>query len=187
MTTPASPSAPTPAGDRHHSAAADATTPVLTFEDRLRLYWTQNGQTVMIGVGLVLIDETLRARTAKMSLPPLGAALAMYLPTEVTTPVVLGAVIGWAYDRWMATKPWGSTGKRLSVLLASGMIVGESLVAVVLAGLSIATNKEAPLAVFGDNPTHGFSELIGAVGCIGGLAALYVWVGRLARETTAKP
>lgn len=55
MTTPASPSAPTPAGDRHHSAAADATTPVLTFEDRLRLYWTQNGQTVMIGVGLVLL------------------------------------------------------------------------------------------------------------------------------------
>ena len=151
------------------------------------LDWNLIGIGLGIGVGLVLIDETLRARTAKMSLPPLGAALAMYLPTEVTTPVVLGAVIGWAYDRWMATKPWGSTGKRLSVLLASGMIVGESLVAVVLAGLSIATNKEAPLAVFGDNPTHGFSELIGAVGCIGGLAALYVWVGRLARETTAKP
>ena len=149
------------------------------------LDWNLIGIGVLVGVGLVLIDETLRARTAKLSLPPLGAALAMYLPTDVTIPVVIGAVIGWAYNRWMDSKPWGEAGKRLSVLLASGMIVGESLIAVVLAGLSIATNKESPFAILGDNPTHGFSELIGAIGCAGAVAALYVWVGRLAR-TDAK-
>jgi hypothetical protein len=66
------------------------------------------------------------------------------------------------------------------------MIVGESLVAVVLAGLSIATNKEAPLAIFGPDPTHGFGELIGAVGCGLCVAGLYLWVGRLARGTGAK-
>jgi hypothetical protein len=66
------------------------------------------------------------------------------------------------------------------------MIVGESLVAVVLAGLSIATNKEAPLAIFGGNPTHGLGELIGAVGCGVCVTALYLWVGRLAQGNGAK-
>lgn len=150
------------------------------------LDWNLIGIGLVIGAVLVLLDEGLRARTKTLSLPPLGAALAMYLPTDVTSPVVLGALIGWIFNRWIKDKPWGLTGKRLSVLLASGMIVGESLLAVVLAGLSIAANKESPFAIFGDDPTHGQGEWIGALGCAAGLVALYGWVGRLARSSQSK-
>jgi putative OPT family oligopeptide transporter len=149
------------------------------------LDWSLIGVGLLVGVGLVIVDETLRRTTGRLSLPPLGAALAIYLPSEVIAPVVLGAVIGWVYDRWVRAKPWGKSAQRLGVLLASGMVVGESLMAVLLAGLSIATNRESPIAVFGEDPTRGHGEAIGAIGCALGLVALYVSIERLARRSVA--
>ncbi|HVY32909.1 MAG TPA: OPT/YSL family transporter, partial [Caulobacteraceae bacterium] len=140
------------------------------------------GVGLLVGVGLVAVDETLRRTTRTLSLPPLGAALAIYLPSDVIVPVVLGAAIGWIYDRQVRARPWGPAAKRLGVLLASGLVVGESLMAVLLAGLSIAMNKGDPLAVFGANPTHGHGQVIGAIGCALGLLALYSWTARLARQ-----
>jgi putative OPT family oligopeptide transporter len=137
---------------------------------------------LLLGVALVVVDETLRRTTKKMSLPPLGVAFAIYLPSELMTPIVLGAVAGWIYDRQIRSRPWGAGARRLGVLMASGLVVGESLVAVLLAGLSIATNEESPLAVFGPDPVRGHGAVIGAIGCGLGLAALYVWTARLARQ-----
>ncbi len=144
------------------------------------LNWNLIGIGLAIGLGLVIVDETLRRATPKLSLPPLAAALAIYLPPEVVTPVVLGAVIGWLYDRWVRDKPWGAAGRGLGVLLASGLVVGESLMAVALAGLAIATNKGDALAVFGKDPTGGHGQVLGAAGCAIGLTALYLWTGRMA-------
>ena len=61
--------------------------------------------------------------------------------------VVIGAVIGWTYDRWAAKKPNGAAAQRMGVLLASGFIVGESLFNVALAGFIVATNNPSPIAV----------------------------------------
>ncbi len=146
------------------------------------LNWSLIGIGLLVGISLVIVDETLRRTTRKLSLPPLGAALAIYLPSDVAVPVVIGAVIGWVYDRQVRAKPWGKAAQRLGVLLAAGLVVGESLVAVLLAGLSIAMNKGDPLAVFGPDPTHGHGQLIGAVGCGFGLLALYLWTAKLARK-----
>jgi putative OPT family oligopeptide transporter len=146
------------------------------------LDWKLIGVGLLVGVALVAVDETLRRTTGKLSLPPLGAALAIYLPSDIITPVVLGAVIGWIYNRWVRAKPWGAPAERLAILLASGLVVGESLMAVLLAGLSIAANKAEPLAVFGDNPTGGHGEAIGAAGCVALLLGLYLWIERLARR-----
>ena len=154
------------------------------------LNWGLIGVGLLIGLGLVIVDETLRRTTRKLSLPPLASALAIYLPPDVIAPMVLGAVIGWIYDRRVRDKPWGKAAQRLGVLLASGLVVGESLMAVALAGLAITTNKGDPLAIFGKDPTGGHGEALGAVGCVIGLAALYSWTGRLARkgaERLAKP
>lgn len=110
------------------------------------LPWRYIGVGVALGVVLVIVDELLR-RTRKYSLPPLGVGIAIYLPAAVTLPVVLGAVVGWVYDRWVAKKPHGEAAQRLGVLLASGFIVGESLFNVALAGLIVATNNPSPIAV----------------------------------------
>jgi putative OPT family oligopeptide transporter len=146
------------------------------------LNWSLIGLGLMVGVGLVIVDETLRRTTRKLSLPPLGAAMAIYLPSDLIVPVVVGAMIGWIYDRQVRAKSWGPAARRLGVLLASGLVVGESLMAVLLAGLSIAINKGEPLAVFGADPTHGHGQIIGAAGCALGLLALYLWTARLARQ-----
>ena len=71
----------------------------------------------------------------------------------------------------------GEAAKRLGVLLASGLIVGESLFNVALAGLIVLTSKGEPLAVVGENfaPTALWLALFGAAVAIVGS---YVSVGR---------
>jgi putative OPT family oligopeptide transporter len=146
------------------------------------LNWNLIGVGVLVGLALVIVDEVLRRTTRTLSLPPLGAAMAIYLPSDIIVPVIIGAVIGWVYERSVRDKPWGPSAQRVGVLLASGLVVGESLMAVLLAGLSIVTNTGEPLAVFGEDPTHGHGEIIGAAGCAFGLLALYLWTARLARR-----
>ena len=60
------------------------------------LNWGLIGIGGAVGAVLVVVDELLR-RTGRYSLPPLGAALAIYLPSSVTVPVILGAFAGLAY------------------------------------------------------------------------------------------
>ena len=101
------------------------------------LNWAMIGWGALVGVGVVIVDELLG--TAKLlRLPPLGVGLGIYLPMSVTLPVVLGAVIGWRYDAWAERSRDPEQAKRLGVLTATGMIVGESLWGVAFAGIVAA-------------------------------------------------
>jgi putative OPT family oligopeptide transporter len=138
------------------------------------LDWGLIGMGALVGLGLVAIDAALRGTKRGLSLPPLGAGLAMYLPSAVVTPVIFGAVIGWAYDRWVAGGAHGDVSRRLGVLMASGLIVGESLFSVALAGVIVASRNSEPLAVVGD----GFASsaaVIGGLAYVGLSVGLYVW------------
>jgi putative OPT family oligopeptide transporter len=67
------------------------------------LNWSLLGVGALIGIGLVIVDAVLRKSSAgRLSLPPLGVGLAIYLPSSVTAPVVVGAVAGWIYDKVVA-------------------------------------------------------------------------------------
>ncbi len=150
-----------------------------------KLDWPMLGVGGVVGAILVVIDETLRRTTnGKMGLPALGAALAMYLPTAVTTPVVLGSLIGWIYDKSVARKPWGEAAKQLGVLLASGFIVGESLIYVLIAGVTYATGQKEPFAIFGTDPTGGNAELVGAGAFAIVIVVLYLWIQGLAKKAS---
>lgn len=54
MTTPATPSAPNPAGDDRNLVAVDATIAV-TFEDKLQLFWKNNRTAVIAFCGLIVV------------------------------------------------------------------------------------------------------------------------------------
>ena len=54
MTTPATPSAPKPAGDDRNLVAVDVST-AASFEERLHLFWKNNGNSILTLVGLVLV------------------------------------------------------------------------------------------------------------------------------------
>lgn len=145
------------------------------------LDWGLLGIGALIGVALVAVDEILR-RTGRFSLPPLAVGLAIYLPTSVTVPVILGAVLGYGYDRWAARQANVGGARQLGVLLASGLIVGESLLSVALAGLIVATGREAPLALVGDS-FEGSATVIGLLAYLGVGFGLYAWTRRQVRKT----
>ena len=88
-----------------------------------QLDWSLIGVGVLVGIVLIVLDEALRA-SRRGSIPPLAVGLGIYLPSSTTAFVVVGAVVGWAYDRWADRLPNAESAKRLGVLLASGLIVG---------------------------------------------------------------
>jgi hypothetical protein len=67
----------------------------------------------------------------------------------------------------------------MGVLLATGLIVGESLFGVIFAGIVAATNKDAPLAVVKD---FAWATPLGLVIFIVAVLGLYGWTRRQAAE-----
>lgn len=132
--------------------------------------WTMIGIGAAMGVVIVVIDVILR-RTGRYSLPALAVGMAIYLPSTMMLPVVLGAVIGWAYDRRVARYPWGESARRMGVLMVSGLIVGESLFNVALAGLIVGTGKAAPLGLAPEG--FGPAPLLAIAVCVIAIVALY--------------
>ncbi|HLX25610.1 MAG TPA: OPT/YSL family transporter, partial [Candidatus Cybelea sp.] len=104
----------------------------------------------------------------KLALPPLAVGLGIYLPISTTAPVVLGAILGWAYNRWASRQETPQRAKQLGVLVASGLIVGESLFGVVLAGIIVFSGNAAPLSLVGD----WFAPLGNVIGTIAFVIAL---------------
>lgn len=122
------------------------------------LDWHMLGVGAGIGVAIIALDEFLGARKW-IRLPPLGVCIGIYLPMAASLPVVLGALISqWFKMRARKTADPEAT-EQYGVLVASGLIVGESLFGVALAGLIVASGNEAPLALVGGN--FPFAPLIG--------------------------
>jgi putative OPT family oligopeptide transporter len=138
----------------------------------------------MIGVGIILLDEVLGRTTKYMRVPPLAVGLGIYLPTSSTLMIVVGAIVGWFYDKRADRTPRPEATKQLGVLLASGLIVGEGIIAVVISLIKAVSEKPAPLALVGP----GF-ETAGKI--IGGAAfaiiafVLYRWIWRLGTANRA--
>jgi putative OPT family oligopeptide transporter len=135
----------------------------------------------VLGLMLVAANFVLQRTSGKRySLPPLGVGLAIYLPSVVTVPVVIGAVAGCLFERAVSRQSWGGIAKRLGVLVMSGFIVGESLFNVALAILIVATGKGEPLAIV--NEVSEPVKMVIALG-VGALlvGGFYRWSARNAR------
>ena len=150
-----------------------------------KLDWGLIGIGAAVGAAIITIDELL-GRARRLRLPPLAVGIGIYLPASTVVLVVLGAVIGWAYNRRVSNARHAETAKRLGVLLASGLIVGESLFGVLLAGLIVGSGSATPLAVVGD-AFQGAANVIGGVVFVLVIFGLYAWIERLARMAEAMP
>lgn len=112
------------------------------------LRWDLIGLGAALGVVLVIVDELLvRASGGKRKAPPLAVAMGIYLPMATTMAVVIGAVAGKLYEGWVSKTTFGETAKRLGVLLASGLIVGESLFGVFTAAVIVSSNNAEPFGL----------------------------------------
>lgn len=143
------------------------------------LDWGLISTGVGIGIGVIIIDELLRRTTRKYSLPALAVGLGMYLPMELTLLIPMGALAGYAYNRWAARQDNPDFAERIGTLMATGLIVGESLMGVAFAAIVASaekagsTNSAEVLALIAENP---WAVPAGAIVFAGSIAALYIWV-----------
>jgi putative OPT family oligopeptide transporter len=143
--------------------------------------WSLIGVGAIVGAIIIVIDECLALGTSSMRLPPLAVGLGIYLPTSTTLMVVVGSLVGWFFDSRAERGPRPEPTKQLGVLLASGMIVGESLILVIIAAIVAFTANAAPFALVGD----GFAvaaEWLGGIAFAAVMFVLYRWVSRLAQR-----
>ncbi|WP_395397164.1 OPT family oligopeptide transporter [Novosphingobium sp. BL-8A] len=137
------------------------------------LNWTMIVWGAVAGVVFVVLDEVL-GLMGRLRLPPLAVGIGIYLPMSVILPTVTGAVIGWFYDRWADRQGDPEFTKRMGVLTATGLIVGESLWGVAFAGIVAASGSDSPLALVGD---------LGNVSLVLGTAVFVLLVAVLYRRT----
>ncbi len=133
--------------------------------------WSLIGFGALLGVATIVLDEVLR-KAGKMRLPPLCVGMGIYLPMALTLLIPVGAVIGHYYERWADRRANPDFAKRMGVLAATGLIVGESLFGVAFAGIVAGSGKDTPLAIVGDS----FEKpgiVIGLLLFTGAIVALY--------------
>jgi putative OPT family oligopeptide transporter len=132
----------------------------------------------LIGVLVIAADALLRRFRPGAHLSPLAVGLGIYLPTQSTLMVVVGAVAGWIFERHADTRARSEATKQLGVLLASGMIVGEGLVGVLVAALVAFSGQDFPLSLVGDSFAGNGAVWLGGMVFAGVIYLLYRWVGR---------
>ncbi len=134
-----------------------------------KLNWNMILIGIVLGVVLIAIDEILRRRGGSARLPVLAVGIGIYLPPTISSALVVGAVLAWLLlraERRRATARGDDVklalehAERRGTLLASGLIVGESLVGVLLAAVIGLSGTDAPLAVVGEG-FAGTAEWLG--------------------------
>ncbi len=105
----------------------------------------------LIGIGLGIgalfsgLDTYLRHRKAHLTTPPLALSLGLYLPLELSTPVLLGGLASHVVRRARPQAHSNQAGP--GVLLSAGLITGEALMGVVLAAVLLLVSEPARFRV----------------------------------------
>ena len=146
------------------------------------LEWKMIGIGIAVGIGLIVLDATLGVMK-KLRIPPLAVGIGIYLPMSATFAVIVGAVISHWYDGRTRTMPDPQRAERLGTLVASGLIVGESLWGVLNAGLIVGFNNDAPIGFFPAD--FAPAKVLGVIGFIAAIVWLYGWMLRRSRAQAA--
>jgi putative OPT family oligopeptide transporter len=137
------------------------------------LEWKMIGIGALVGVGLILLDTALGA-AKKIRIPPLAVGIGIYLPMSATFAVVVGAILSEWYTRRARKTPNPDRAERLGTLVASGLIVGESLWGVVNAGLIVGTSNDAPIGLVPE--AFAPAPWLGVLCFVGIIILLYSWM-----------
>jgi putative OPT family oligopeptide transporter len=143
------------------------------------LDWAMIREGAIIGVIAVVVDEGLkRFSGGRLHLPPLAIGMGIYLPLEADLLIPVGAVFGWFYNRWAMTARSPAFAERMGVLMATGLIVGESLMGVVyafaVAGAEKAGSPDSANVLALVEP-YSSVMIVSLVVFSAALVALYFW------------
>ncbi|EPQ7512315.1 OPT family oligopeptide transporter [Campylobacter jejuni] len=133
---------------------------------------------VFVGILMIIIDKILKG-TQKMSLPPLAVGIGIYLPPAVNIPLVIGGILKYIIMQHLTKKYAKNSHKeeklasceQRGTLFASGLIVGESIFGVIIAGITVFSvsmgGSENPLALnlanFHDSELFALIFFVGVV------------------------
>ncbi|VUZ26799.1 Uncharacterised protein [uncultured Comamonas sp.] len=118
------------------------------------LDWAMLGLGAAIGAVAIAADALLR-RGGRGALPPLAVGLGIYLPPTIGLTLTFGALLGWCIQRAIKQRAarhgqqWVAAAEERGLLLAAGLIVGESLMGLLLAAVIGFSGQDAPLALVG--------------------------------------
>ncbi|GEN64440.1 OPT family oligopeptide transporter [Acetobacter oeni] len=138
------------------------------------LDWTLISIGFALGAGLIVLDRQMKRRG--LSLPPLAVGIGLYLPPAVSTTLAVGAGIGWWLQRGMG-KTESEAGP--GTMIASGLIVGESLMGVALAAISGISGSDNALSVV----RSGIAPWDTILGCLA-FVGVCCWFVMRVRKTT---
>lgn len=146
------------------------------------LDWTYILIGIAIGVVAISVDEMLKRSKTGLSLSPLAIGFGIYLPAGIILAVATGAIISWLvrrYTKQHATEEGQKKSEHRGVLFASGLIVGESMIGVLIAFVvvfSVSTGGGSdPLGLVGPQ----FAPVAEVLGLIAFLSVLAVFVRRV--------
>jgi putative OPT family oligopeptide transporter len=89
-----------------------------------------------IGALIIVFDLYLKRRGSRWSAPVLAVAVGIYLPLDVSTPILAGGIVAEMVARWHAKRSPGADHEKLAqngMLFAAGLITGEALVGIFIA------------------------------------------------------
>ena len=92
------------------------------------LEWGMIYAGAILGIVIIMIDQYQAFRKADFRVPILAVAIGIYLPIELTLPIFIGGML-----KHFASKTASEEGKNNGLLIASGLITGEALMAIFIA------------------------------------------------------
>ena len=114
------------------------------------LPWDMVAYGALIGIAIIVLDEILKARKSDFRVPVLAAAVGIYLPLELMTPIFIGGLLAHFAQRSLgagASAADSERANRKGILFASGMITGEALTGIIIAIPIVASGRADVLAL----------------------------------------
>jgi putative OPT family oligopeptide transporter len=109
----------------------------------------------VIGALIIVLDLYLKRRASRWSAPVLAVAVGIYLPLDVSTPILAGGIVAELVAHWHLEHSAGGdheTLKQNGMLFAAGLITGEALVGIFIAMCIWISKNPDVLAVGAELP-----------------------------------
>lgn len=115
------------------------------------LPWGMVAVGAVIGVAIIAVDLRLKAVGSSWRAPVLAVAVGIYLPLELSVPILVGGIVAAAARRYNVARGADAADierrERFGMLFAAGLITGEALVGIFMAVPIVITSNPDVIAL----------------------------------------